>query len=39
LLAISPLLYGIGIWRGFFTSLKTPGEGPTTPVNVEKVDP
>jgi cellulose synthase/poly-beta-1,6-N-acetylglucosamine synthase-like glycosyltransferase len=39
LLAVSPILYGIGIWRGFFTSLKTPGEGPATPVNVETVAP
>ena len=39
LLAISPILYGIGIWRGFFTSLKTPGQGPATPVSVETLAP
>jgi cellulose synthase/poly-beta-1,6-N-acetylglucosamine synthase-like glycosyltransferase len=37
LVILTHLLYGAGFWRGLFTSLKSPGERPPTPVELETV--
>jgi len=37
LLVASHVFYGLGFWRGLFTTLKSPGEKPATEVNLEKV--
>ena len=36
LVAASPVLYGLGFWRGLFTTLKKKGEKPVTDVVLEK---
>jgi len=37
LIVLTHLLYGLGFWRGLFTSLKPPGDRPKVPVQLEKV--
>jgi hypothetical protein len=37
LIFFTQVLYGLGIWRGLFTSLKTGGQGLATPVALEKM--
>jgi cellulose synthase/poly-beta-1,6-N-acetylglucosamine synthase-like glycosyltransferase len=37
LILLTHVLYGIGFWRGLFTSLKAPGQSPGTPVVLETV--
>jgi hypothetical protein len=37
LIVLTHLLYGLGFWRGLFTTLKQPGQGPPTPVVIEHV--
>lgn len=38
LLAASPVLYGLGFWRGLFTKLSPPENRPRAEVRLEKVD-
>lgn len=37
LIALTPVLYGFGFWRGLFTKLKPPGERSDPPVKLETV--
>jgi hypothetical protein len=37
LMVLTHVLYGLGFWRGLFTTLKPPGQGPTTPVVLERI--
>jgi succinoglycan biosynthesis protein ExoA len=37
LIVLTQILYGVGIWRGLFTTLKTGGPGPITPVTLERM--
>lgn len=37
IIVLTQVLYGLGIWRGLFTKLKTGGQGPSTPVVLEKI--
>jgi cellulose synthase/poly-beta-1,6-N-acetylglucosamine synthase-like glycosyltransferase len=37
LMVLTHVLYGLGFWRGLFTSLKTPSERPEVPVELEKI--
>jgi glycosyltransferase involved in cell wall biosynthesis len=37
LMALTHVLYGLGFWRGLFTSLKPPGDRPRVPVQLETV--
>ncbi len=37
LIALTPILYGLGVWRGLFTRLKAPEQRPPTPVTLETV--
>ena len=39
LLVLTHLLYGLGFWRGLFTSLKPPVAGSTTSVELETINP
>jgi len=38
LLVLTHLLYGLGFWRGLFTSLVRPAEPPSGSVELEKID-
>lgn len=37
LMILTHILYGLGFWRGFFTSLKPPGERAKVPVELETI--
>ncbi len=37
LIALTHILYGLGFWRGLFTTLKPPEQRPAVPVVLEKV--
>jgi cellulose synthase/poly-beta-1,6-N-acetylglucosamine synthase-like glycosyltransferase len=37
LMVLTHVLYGLGFWRGLFTTLKPPGQGPPTPVVLERI--
>lgn len=37
LIVLTHILYGCGFWRGLFTKLKLPGQGPPVPVALETV--
>lgn len=37
LMVLTHVLYGLGFWRGLFTSLKPPGERPKVPVEMETI--
>jgi cellulose synthase/poly-beta-1,6-N-acetylglucosamine synthase-like glycosyltransferase len=37
LMVLTHILYGLGFWRGLFTTLKPPGQGPATPVVLERM--
>jgi len=37
LMMLTHVLYGLGFWRGLFTSLKPPGERATVPVELETI--
>jgi hypothetical protein len=37
LMVLTHLLYGLGFWRGLFTTLKPPSQGPPTPVVLERI--
>lgn len=37
LIALTHILYGLGFWRGLFTTLKAPEQRPAVPVVLEKV--
>jgi cellulose synthase/poly-beta-1,6-N-acetylglucosamine synthase-like glycosyltransferase len=39
LMVLTHLLYGLGFWSGLFTTLKPPGQGPPTPVVLERIPP
>jgi glycosyltransferase involved in cell wall biosynthesis len=39
LMVTSHLLYGLGFWRGLFTTLKPSGQQPDTPVTLETITP
>ena len=39
LLVASHVFYGLGFWRGLFTTLKSSGEKPATEVSLEKMTP
>jgi cellulose synthase/poly-beta-1,6-N-acetylglucosamine synthase-like glycosyltransferase len=38
LIVLTHILYGVGFWRGLVTTLKTDGQGPATPVELETMD-
>jgi cellulose synthase/poly-beta-1,6-N-acetylglucosamine synthase-like glycosyltransferase len=38
LLVVSPLLYGLGFWRGLFTRLKPPQVAPAMQVELQKIN-
>jgi hypothetical protein len=37
LIVLTHILYGLGFWRGLFTTLKRPGQQPPPPVVLETV--
>lgn len=37
LIVLTHILYGLGFWRGLFTSLKPPGDRPRIPVQLETI--
>jgi hypothetical protein len=37
LMVLTHVLYGLGFWRGLFTTLKPRGQGPPTPVVLERI--
>jgi len=37
LVVLTQILYGLGIWRGLFTTLRADGQGPPTPVTLERM--